>query len=191
MDFKELVKANRTCRRYDGSKSITREDLVGLVDLVRYTPCGKNKQALRFALVADEETNAKIFENIFWAGFLKDWDGPVEGERPGGYILVFDDNNYGRAMPEDVGIAGQTLSLGARAEGKAVCIFKAFKEKEIKEILGLGDNMNLLLVVSVGYPLEKVVIDDIHAGDDIKYYRDGDMVHHVPKIVTEDLLINK
>lgn len=191
MNFKELVKSNRTCRRYDGTKSITRQDLLDLVDLVRYTPSGMNKQALRFALVADEETKARVFDNIFWAGFLKDWDGPIEGERLGGYILVFDDNDYGRAMVEDVGIAGQTLALGARAGGKAVCIFKAFKEKEINEALGLGDNFNLLMVVAVGYPLEEVVIDDIHAGDDIKYYRDQDQVHHVPKIVTEDLLINK
>lgn len=98
MNFKELVKSNRTCRRYDGTKSITRQDLLDLVDLVRYTPSGMNKQALRFALVADEETKARVFDNIFWAGFLKDWDGPIEGERPGGYILVFDDNDYGRAM---------------------------------------------------------------------------------------------
>ena len=47
------------------------------------------------------------------------------------------------------------------------------------------------MVVAVGHPLEEVVIDDIHAGDDFKYYRDQDQVHHVPKIVTEDLLINK
>ena len=118
MNFKELVKSNRTCRRYDGTKSITRQDLLDLVDLVRYTPSGMNKQALRFALVADEETKARVFDNIFWAGFLKDWDGPIEGERPGGYILVFDDNDYGRAMVEDVGIAGQTLALGARAGSK-------------------------------------------------------------------------
>ena len=38
MNFKELVKSNRTCRRYDGTKSITRQDLLDLVDLVRYTP---------------------------------------------------------------------------------------------------------------------------------------------------------
>ena len=65
MNFKELVKSNRTCRRYDGTKSITRQDLLDLVDLVRYAPCGKNKQALRFALVADEETKARVFDNIF------------------------------------------------------------------------------------------------------------------------------
>lgn len=189
MNFKELVKSNRTCRRYDGTKSITRQDLLDLVDLVRYTPSGMNKQALRFAIVADEETNAKIFRTLFWAGYIKDWDGPIEGERPGGYILVFEDINYGKPMPEDIGIAAQTIALGARAEGKAVCIFKAYKEKEIKEALGLDDNLNLLLVVSVGYPLEEVVIDDIRLGEDSKYYRDKDQVHHVPKILTEDLII--
>lgn len=191
MNFKELVKSNRTCRRYDGTKSITRQDQLDLVDLVRYTPSGMNKQALRFAIVADEETNAKIFRTLFWAGYIKDWDGPIEGERPGGYILGFEDTNYGKPMPEDIGIAAQTIALGARAEGKAVCIIKSFKKNEIKEVLGIGDNLNPILAIPIGYPLEEVVIDDIHAGDDIKYYRDQDQVHHVPKIVTEDLLINK
>ena len=68
-------------------------------------------------------------------------------------------------------------------------MYKAYKEKEIKEALGLDDNLNLLLVVSVGYPLEEVVIDDIRLGEDSKYYRDKDQVHHVPKILTEDLII--
>lgn len=190
MNFKELVKSNRTCRRYDG-RPVSRQELLDLVDLVRYAPCGKNKQALRFDLVADEESKAKVFENIFWAGYLKDWPGPVEGERPGGYILLFEDSNYGRCMTDDVGIAAQTIALGARAEGKAVCIFGAYKEKEIKEALGLGDNLKLVLLIAVGYPLEEVVIDDVHEGDDIKYYRDQDQVHHVPKIVTEDLLVKK
>ena len=178
MNFKELVKSNRTCRRYDGTKSITRQDLLDLVDLVRYTPSGMNK-------------HAKIFRTLFWAGYIKDWDGTIEGERPGGYILVFEDINYGKPMPEDIGIAAQTIALGARAEGKAVCIIKSFKKNEIKEILGISDNLNPILAISIGYPLEEVVIDDIHAGDDIKYYRDQDQVHHVPKIVTEDLLVKK
>ena len=43
--------------------------------------------------------------------------------------------------------------------------------------------------IAVGKPKEQVVIDDIRADGDVKYYRDADQVHHVPKIVLDDLLM--
>lgn len=191
MNFKELVKVNRTCRRYDNSKEVSMKQLEELVDLARYTPCGANRQSLRFVLINDKEINEKIYDNIAWAGYLKDWDGPVKEERPTGYIVFVSDSQYGKPMLEDVGIASQTISLGARFEGMAVCIFKAYKEEPIKEILELGDKYNIHLVMAIGYPVEEAVIDNIKVGEDIKYYRDKNGVHHVPKIVTEDTIIKK
>src|SRR3712207_9396652 len=88
MNFKELVKLNRTCRRYDASKKISRNTLVDLIDDVRYMPSGTNKQALRFALSCDEEINRNIYEGLLWAGYLKDWSGPIEEERPTAYIVI-------------------------------------------------------------------------------------------------------
>lgn len=187
MNFKELVMSNRTCRRYDESKKVSREDLLDLVELARYTPSGINKQAIRFAVVNDNLDD--IFKNIRWAGYLKDWDGPKEGERPTGYIVFATDQRYGNAMLEDVGIVSQTIALGARAKGMAACIFKSHDEAGIKEALSLSDDYKVVLVISIGYPVEKVVVDDIREGEDIKYYRDENEVHHVPKIVLEDLLI--
>ncbi len=189
MNFLELVRANRSCRRYDSSKKVSEEQLLRLVEMARLSPCGANRQALRFAVVCDEKRNSEIFENLAWAGYLKDWDGPVESERPTGYIVFGYSDEFGKPMPEDVGIASQTIGLGARSEEMATCIFKAYKEEPIKEILGMKKEDGIVLVISVGYPVEDVVIDDIVIGEDIKYYRDENEVHHVPKIVKEDLLI--
>ena len=188
-NFKELVKGNRTYRRYDVSKSISKEEMLDLIEVARYTASGVNKQAIRFAISCDKDMNDKIFESVKWAGYLKDWQGPVESERPTGYVIFVEDTKYGRAMPEDIGITAQTIALYARTKGLGVCMFKSHNEKEIRNHLGLDDNYKISLVMSVGYPVEEVVVDDIKAGDDIKYYRDENQVHHVPKIVFEDLLI--
>lgn len=190
MNFKELVKLNRTCRRYDSTKKVSREQLEELVELTRYTPCGINKQALRFAIICDEKTNEELYDRLGWAGYLKEWSGPIDSEKPTGYIVFLSDNEYGKPMGEDIGICSQTIGLGARAEGMAVCIFKNYKEGAIKEVLNLDeDRYNVHLVMSIGYPVEEVVIDDIKPGDDIKYYRDDKQVHHVPKIVLDELIV--
>lgn len=44
-------------------------------------------------------------------------------------------------------------------------------------------------MLALGYPKEQIVIDDISADGDIKYYRDENEVHHVPKKVLEDILL--
>lgn len=49
--------------------------------------------------------------------------------------------------------------------------------------------MAVKLVIALGKPKEEIVIDDIPADGDIKYYREENQVHHVPKIVLDDLLL--
>jgi nitroreductase len=61
--LKDLVLKNRSYRRFDESFEISKNDLIDLVELARLTPSSVNWQPLRFALVNDKETNAKIFEN--------------------------------------------------------------------------------------------------------------------------------
>ena len=112
--FHDLVAGARSYRRFDQSKKMTMQELEELAELGRITPCGGNRQYIRFALCADEKMNAEIYKNLAWAGYLSDWDGPVEGERPTGYILILRDLSLQKNQTVDEGIVAQTIFLGAR-----------------------------------------------------------------------------
>ena len=79
--LKNLLIQNRTRRRFYQNELISPEILRELVDLTRYTPSTANSQALKFRIVYTPEECSALFPHLIWAGALKDWDGPEEGER--------------------------------------------------------------------------------------------------------------
>lgn len=189
--MKELVRKNRSYRRFYGDKSIDLSILRELVDLARLCPNGRNIQGLKYMIFNSKEDNEKISENLFWAGYLKDWDGPEEAEKPTAYIVMFRDNTLGNPMPVNEGIALQTMLLGAVEQGLGGCILGNVNRVKLKEALNFNDNYELAYVLALGHPKEEVVIDEMDESQDIKYWRDENKVHHVPKRSLDDLIINE
>ncbi len=190
MNFKELVKGNRSYRRYDEEYDLKREDLEYLIDLARMTASAANRQPLKYFLSNEKETNNKIFETLSWAGYIKDWDEPEEGERPSGYIVILGDKTITKNYFCDPGIAAQTILLGAREKGLGGCIFAAINKENLRENLDLPNKYEILYVISLGKPVEEVVLEEMDDNDNIKYWRDEEMVHHVPKRSLNKIIIN-
>jgi nitroreductase len=188
--LKELVLKNRSYRRFDQSKEISKETLLELVDLARNSPSGRNLQTLKYFLSVDKTLNSKIFPTLSWAGYLKDWDGPEEAERPSAYIVMLEDGLVGKNLVHDQGIAAQTILLGATEKGLGGCMIYTIKRKELAEILNLNEHIEVVLVLALGVPVEKVIIEPLPANGDIKYWRDENHVHHVPKRSLKDIVIN-
>lgn len=189
MDFRELVLKTRSYRRYDGTHEITPESLNELIDLARQTPSGSNVQRLKYIASCDPAMNAQIFSTLSWAGALPDWPGPEESERPTGYVVLLLDKDIGENPSEDVGIAAQTILLGAVSVGLGGCMFGSTRKKQLREILGLAANLEIVLVVCLGKPVENVVLEELEPGQATKYYRDEDQTHHVPKRSLGEVLI--
>ena len=189
MMISDLVLKNRSYRRFFEDVSIDRETLVELVNLARLSPSGGNRQCLKFYLSAGEK-NGEIFECLSWAGHLSDWVGPVSGERPSAYIVVMDDLSIGKSNDADVGIACQSMLLGAVEKGFGGCMFGAVNRKKLALNLELPDNLEINLVVALGKPKEEVVLDEMGEDGDFKYWRDDKQVHHVPKRSLDELIIN-
>jgi nitroreductase len=190
MSFFELVKSNRSCRRFDQSVKIGNKTLKELVDLARMSASGGNMQPLKYVISKDEHKNEEIFSCLKWAAYLTDWHGPEPSERPTGYITILGDKTIATNYWCDHGIAAQTILLGARDKGLAGCIFAAINHPKLKGVLKLDDNFNILLVIAFGKPVELAQIENVNIDGDIKYFRDENLVHHVPKRSLDDIILS-
>ncbi len=180
--MKDLVTKNRSYRRFFQEAPLSREQLLNWVDLARLSASGANLQALKFILSWDPEKNAKIFRSLKWAAYLKEWEGPEEGERPSGYIIVLSDKEIrASASGWDQGIACQSILLGAVEDGFGGCILGSIGNHEIRDDLQIPERYEISLVIALGKPKETVVLEETDASGEIKYYRSADQVHHVPK----------
>lgn len=189
MKFRELVTRSRSIRRFDELAGVRAESIRDLIELTCYVPSAANRQLLRYLPVSGDEMQDKVFPYLKWAGYLEDWAGPGPGERPPAAIVMLCRNEDLAATACDSGIAAQTIMLGAAEKGLGGCIVAAINRESLKAALGIPDSWSVLLVIALGVPKECVVIDQIDAGGDIRYWRDQYAHHHVPKRKVDELLV--
>ncbi len=187
--IKELI-SRRTCRYFYQAIPVGLDTLRELVDLARLSSSARNAQPLKYILSCDAEKNARIFPALTWAGYLKDWGGPKVGERPAAYIIVLGDKEISLTFGIDPGIAAQSMMLGAIEEGLGGCMMTGFQKPMLAQALGVPERYEILLVIALGKPREKIVIEPLDASGDIKYWRDEEGTHHVPKRSLDDLILD-
>jgi len=184
----ELIKKNRSYRRFYQEIAIAESDLREMVDNARLTPSGRNAQTLRYILSHTPEMNALIFPTLSWAGYLTDWGGPEEGERPAAYIVILNDDTLSKTYFCDHGIASMAILLTAVEKGYGGCIIAAVNREALREALRIPEQYAIVQVIALGKPAETVVIDPM-VGGDIKYWRDEQSVHHVPKRGLDEIIL--
>jgi nitroreductase len=187
--IRDLVIKNRSYRRFYQEVQIERETLKELVDLARLSASAANLQPLKYILSNEPEKNALIFSCLRWASYLKDWRGPAEGERPSAYIIILGDTSISPGFLCDHGIAAQSILLGATEKGLGGCMLAAVQRTKLKKLLKIPEHYEILLVLALGKPKEKVVLEKLGPDGDIKYWRDKDEVHHVPKRKLDDIIV--
>lgn len=188
VDFEALVRRARSVRRFDASDPVGRDTLTELVNLARLAPNGNNMQELRFRVVSEPDELDATFATLSWAARLRDWVGPEPSERPTGYIVVCVAEPVSPIRPVDTGIAAQTMMLGAASVGLGCCMIKSFRP-ELTQALDLPEGMAIQLVLAVGKPAERVVVDSMDEEHGVAYWRDAEGTHHVPKRALEDVLL--
>lgn len=189
MNLRQLLIANRSYRRFQQNYQIEKDDLIQLIENTRFCASAANLQPLRYWISCDAENNRKIFPLLKWAGYLADWNGPIEGEKPSAYIVC----QQKRAMnwsKTDLGIATQSILLSAVEKGLGGCMFAAFDKEGMSKIVQEDEEFENILVIALGKPIEKCVIEEAKEGN-IKYYRDEQQVHHIPKRTLSELIINQ
>lgn len=189
--LKDLVLQNRTYRSFDESKPITKEIMVELVDLARQTASGMNKQPLRYRILTEQADLDKMMQNCRFGGALPNMKLPPEGKKPTGFILIFADKEVASPATlalKDVGIAAQTILLGATEQGFGGCMLASFNAERMIADFGIDARYEPQLAIALGTPAEKAVIVESFEGAPV-YYRDENGTHCVPKKKLEDIII--
>jgi len=189
--LRELIIKNRSVRRFDQSFQISRKELEELVDLARLSPSAVNLQPLKFYLSWEPGENSQIFPYLIWAVYLKDWPGPAEGERPSAYIIILGDTDLATSFDLDAGIASMSIMLGATERGLGGCIIGSIKREGLRDALSIPERYKILLVLALGKPAEQIRLEEVGEDGDIRYWRDSESVHHVPKRSLQSIIYHK
>jgi nitroreductase len=189
--IEDLIRKNRSCRRFYQNQPVPAETLEELVNLARLSASGANLQPLAYILSSNSLKNQEIFPCLGWAGYLKDWAGPEEGERPSAYIIILLDTQISKNAGCDHGIAAQSILLGAREKGLAGCMIGTVNRKKMSAILNISSRYEILLAIAIGSPKETIVIEAVGPDGSIRYWRDEKGGHHVPKRSLNDIIISR
>ena len=187
--FKDLVLKCRSYRRFYQDVAVENKTLRELVDLARNSASATNRQPLKYILSCSRENNALIFSTLHWAGTLKTWPGPSEGERPAGYIVILGDKEISASFGLDPGIAAQTILLGAVEKGLGGCMLGAVEREQLRQLLKIPEKYEIPLVIALGKPKEKIILETMKPTDSFDYWRDKDEGHHVPKRKLNDIIV--
>ena len=188
MNIYELIKKRRTIRKFSQTP-IDSELLTHFVDAARLAPSGANLQPLKYVIINSPEMTEKVFPLVRWAGYLAPDYNPNENERPTAYIAVFGDQEIkGNGFDIDLGAAVENLILTALSEGVGACWMGAIDYKKITTLLNPGNDLKLLCVVALGYPLENPT-DTVMSDGCVKYFVDENGILNVPKRSLSEVII--
>lgn len=187
--LKELLYNTRTCRTFDESRKITREELLDMVDCARLAPSSMNLQPLSFRLVYTPEECAALQAHTKWGGALPELGLPPVEHRPTAFIVICQDTEKFGEKPfeRDVGITATAIYLRAAEKGLSGCMIGAFNKENVSEVLALPSGTVPLLVIGLGKADEIRKTVPVKDGQ-TKYYRENG-VHCVPKRELSDIII--
>lgn len=191
--LKDIVLKNRSYRGYDESRPVTKEELTELVELARCSASGMNKQPLKYYIAYKKEEVEQILALTKWAAALKELQLPYPGTHPTGFIVICQDREIragAGSCAMDIGIAAQTILLGAVEKGLGGCMIGSYQREALKTLLRLSETIEPQLVVAIGKPIEHIVLTDVKEDGNTGYYRDETGTHYVPKRALSDILLS-
>lgn len=187
MDIMELLAGRRTYRRFL-QKPVPAGVVADMVEAVRLSSCGANRQAIRLVVVQSPAMVAKVQPLVKWAAYLPPEQGvPKPGEQPVLFVAVVQDASIPGDKDTDAGIALANLTLAAWAKGVGSCIMGAIDRPRLTELLDLSENEKLHSMVALGYPAHASRVVPLTEATGVKYYLDENRDYCVPKRAAADI----
>ena len=149
MEFKEVIKARYSCKKYS-DRQVEKEKLDAILNAGRLAPTAKNLQEQHIYVLQSPEVLAKI-----------DAVTPCRYGAPTVLVVAFDKNNVftypgGKRDSgiEDATIVATHMILAAADEGVDSCWINFLDPEKLAEVLGLPEDEEVLMVMDLGYAAE-------------------------------------
>lgn len=149
MEFKELIKARYSCKKYDGNQ-ISTEQMQAILEAGRLAPTAKNLQEQHIYVLQSEEALAIIDEIT-----------PCRYGAPTVLVVAFNAENVyvypGEQRDsgiEDASIVATHMLLAAKDAGVDSCWINRFNPAELKKKLGLPEQEEVLMLMDLGFAAE-------------------------------------
>jgi len=181
MSVMELLASRRTYRRFE-QKAVPQDVVEDIIEALRLSSCGANRQAVRLVVVNRPEDVAKVQPLVKWAAYLPPEQGtPKADELPTLYVAVVQDTSIPGDLATDTGIALANMTLAAWDKGVGSCIMGAINKPALTRLLGIEEPQKLAFMVAFGYPTHKAGIVPLTEQTGVKYYLDENRDYCVPK----------
>jgi nitroreductase len=154
------------------------EHLHKMVDAGRYVPTGFNSQRIRFAIIASPAKVAEAFASTGWLT-----GQPPAGQRPVAYIVVLGDGH------QAVACATYAVMLAAHALGYDSCWHGCTGNAKVKQVLGLNDDIQDGVLISLGKPDEKFVVNDQAGPNELKERKEAAGTVYLGKLARTHAII--
>ena len=187
MSVMETLNTRRTYRRF-AQKPVPQDVVEDMVEALRLSSCGANRQAVKLVVVQSPEMVAKVHPLVKWAGYLPPEQGtPKADEQPVMYLAVVQDSAIPGDLNTDTGIALANMTLAAWDKGVGSCIMGAIDKPALTALLGIEEPQKLAFMVAFGYPTHKASIVPMTEQTGVKYYLDENRDYCVPKRSAEEI----
>ncbi len=145
MDVFEAIAKRRSIRKYV-PHPVPEEKLQRVLEAAQAAPSASNRQEYRFIIVRDQEKKERLVRAASDQGFLAE---------AGLVIAACATDPSRRWHAVDVAIAIDHMTLAAAAEGLGTCWIGAFDEEAVKSILGVPENVKVVMLLTLGIPAEE------------------------------------
>lgn len=175
MTTTECILQRRSIRKFKDQK-IDKDLLVSIIETCSFAPSWKNSQITRYIAVSgeakdkiaaectdDHKNNGNIINSApvlmvisavkKRSGYSR--DGLAETKRGDGWQMF------------DAGIASETFCLACHEKGIGSVILGIFDDEKTSSILNLGDDIDVIALIPIGYPDEAPTAPKRKTSDDL------------------------
>lgn len=150
MEYTALTTARYSCKKFNPTQQISKEQLAEILEAGRVAPTAKNLQEQRIYVLQTAESLAKI-----------DAQTPCRYGAPTCLVVAYDKNNVftypgdkRNSGIEDATIVATHMLLAAKNAGVDSCWVNFFDPDKLHASMGLPANEEILMILDLGFAAE-------------------------------------